>query len=591
MQKSKISISIFFLFFVVSSYSFGQSSSKHSDLDVTAILESRKFDNFFYDAISAKTLGNYTSTYDYLQYCMRIDSTNANVLYELGNFFAAVKDKDESYKYYQKAVKYDPDNYFYNMALAGTSLEQQDFKQAAQIYKKLVQKNPMKVELYMYLSEAYRLDGDFTNSIAALNDLERTTGINEKISLQKYKLYSALNDKKKAYAEVQKYIAENPEDIRYYVLLGNLYVEDGKNKEALEAFNKAKKIDESDAYLIASLANYYQKTGNQDAAEKELMSSLFNSKVDVDTKMGVLAQYITILQQNDQNIEQANKLLDSLMIEYPQESKFNLLYGNLLMMEDKKEEAALQFRIFAESDPTNPTGWEQLIQATSFDSIQDLISICKTAISYLPEQPLFYFYQSIAEFQAKDYALSLTSINKGIEVAEETDSNPNLLSEFYSQRGNVYHELGKEDSTFIDYEIALKYNPNNLGVLNNYGYYLSIKEKDLDKAEKMSSVTIKAEPTNPTYLDTYGWILFVQGAYNTAKIYIEDAFKYSKEKEKEVSAEVLEHYADVLYMTGEKEKALEYWVKAKEAGSDSKTIDEKIETKTYIPATVEKSEK
>jgi tetratricopeptide (TPR) repeat protein len=59
-----------------------------------------------------------------------------------------------------------------------------------------------------------------------------------------------------------------------------------------------------------------------------------------------------------------------------------------------------------------------------------------------------------------------------------------------------------------------------------------------------------------------------------AKIYIEKAIEYSEE---EPSAEVLEHYGDVLFRTGDIEKALEQWRKSKEMGSDSSTLDEKID--------------
>jgi len=93
----------------------------------------------------------------------------------------------------------------------------------------------------------------------------------------------------------------------------------------------------------------------------------------------------------------------------------------------------------------------------------------------------------------------------------------------------------------------------------------------------MSGITIKAEPMNPTFLDTYGWILYEQGSYLMAKIYIEKAIEYSKDNP---SADIFEHYGDVLYKTGEKEKALEQWKKAKELGSDSDTLDKKIQTGT-----------
>ncbi|MDL2214795.1 tetratricopeptide repeat protein, partial [Dysgonomonas sp. OttesenSCG-928-M03] len=471
----------------------------------------KKFDYYFYDAMNAKSTGQYAATYDYLRYCMKIDSTNANVLFELGNFYASLQEKDEAYDFYSKAVKYDPNNFYYNMAYAGAAADKQEFKITADIYQKLVKENPNKIELYMYLSEAYRLDGNFEKSIEALNDLERTMGMDEKITIQKFKLYSAQNDKKRAYAEVQKYIDKNPDDVRYYILLGNLYMQDGKNKEAYLALTKAKLIDPDNPMLITSMASYYETVNNKEAAEAELRTALFNSKVEIDTKIGILTQYIGILQQNKQDTEQANPLFDSLMVEYPQEAKFNLLYGNLLMLQDKKTEANYQYRLYAESDPTNPLGWEQLLQSTDFDSIDAVIDVCKSALLYLPEEPLFYFYLSAGQYQKKEYRDALKTLDEGIVFVPA--GNPALLSEFYGQKGSLYHELGVQDSVFQEFDKALQYNPQNLVVLNNYAYYLSIARTDLDKAEKMSSITIKAEPTNPTYLDTYGWVLFEQGVY------------------------------------------------------------------------------
>ncbi|MBF0577443.1 tetratricopeptide repeat protein [Dysgonomonas sp. GY617] len=585
MSNYKFPILFFIVFVLGISNIFAQKAKGDVKHPILSLDDQRKFDYYFYNALNAKSIEQYGSTYDFLQYCMKIDSTNANVLFELGNFFNSIQNKDRAYTYYKRAVGYDVDNFYYNMALAASSAERQDYKDAALIYQKLINQNPLKIELYMYLSEVYRLDGDLLNSIQALNDLERTMGMNEKITIQKFKLYSALNDKKKAYAEVQRYIDKYPDDIRYYILLANLYLQDGKNKEAYASLSKAKSIDPEDPYLITSMANYYQTVNDQPKAEAELRAALFSEKTDIDTKIGILSQYIGILQQGQQDLEPAHLLLDSLMVEHPQEAKFNLLYGNLLMLQDKKKEANFQYRVYAESDPTNPVGWEQLLQSTDVDSIDALIDVCKSAIVYLPEEPLFYFYLSVGQYQKKEFKEALKTLENGIVFAKD---NPRLLSEFYGQKGSIYYELKQQDSAFVEFDQALKYNPQNLGVLNNYSYYLSLAHKELDKAENMSSITIKAEPTNPTYLDTYGWILFMQGAYTTAKIYLENAVKYSEEKEKEVSAEVLEHYGDVLYMMDDKENAVVYWEKAKEKGSESKTLDQKIKTKTFIAPNPEK---
>ena len=557
--------------------------SQAQDLPMAKLSEDdkRKFDYYFHEAMNAKATSKFDSAFDLLGYCLAIDSTNANVYYELGNYYNSLDNKNKALDFYRKATSYDGGNFYYNMAYASLCLEFKQYSDAIEQFEKLLVSNPDNSDLYVYLSEAYRLDGNIHKAISTLDKLEQIVGLNEKISLHKYQLYTTIKQESKAFAEIQKYIDKYPYEIKYQILLANLYLQAGKNNEAYLVYSKAKSIDPEDPYLISSLAEYYERTNNKEAAEEELHTALMSRKMEIDTKLAILAQYVGTLQQNRQDTKVANQLFDSLMVQHPQEPKLNLMYGNLLMMQNKKEEARFQYQVFAEANPTNPVGWEQLLSTAFPDSLDMTIRVCKQAISYNPEQPQFYFYLGISEYMKDDYDNALKTLQKGVVYVDE--ENVSLLSDFYGQIGDLYYHLNKLDSAFLTYDKALEYNPNNMGVLNNYSYFLSVARKNLDKAERMSSITVKAEPTNPTYLDTYGWVLFEQGAYTMAKIYIENAIKYSEEKKTEISSEVLEHYGDVLYKTGETEKALEYWIKAKEKGdSKSKTLDKKIETKTYF---------
>ncbi len=541
----------------------------------------RRFDYYFYEAMNAKSMNKFDDAYDYLKYCLAIDSTNANVLYEIGNYFNSLDSKNTAINYFRKAVSYDENNYTYNMAYAMMCLEFKQYSDAIEQFEKLVKEDPDNSELYVYLSESYRMDGNLPNAIAVLDKLEQIVGLNEKISIQKYQLYALMKQEKKGYAEIQKYIDKYPTEVKYQILLGDLYLQAGKKDEAYAIYTKAKALDPEDPYLISSMAQYYEQTNNKAAAENELHTALVSPKMDIDTKLAILAQYVGTLQQTQNDTKTANALFDTLMIQHPQEPKLNLMYGNLLLIQDKKDDARFQYRLFAEANPTNPTGWEQMLSTAFPDSLDLTIQICNEALTYITDQPQFYFYLGVSEYMKEDYQNALNALQKGVVYVDE-DNKP-LLSDFYGQIGDLYYHLEKQDSAFVIYEKALSYNPANMGVLNNYSYFLSLAKKDLNKAEKMSSMTVKAEPSNPTYLDTYGWVLFEQGAYTIAKIYIENAIKYSEEKKEDISAEVYEHYGDVLYKTDETEKALEFWIKAKEKGdSKSKTLDKKIETKTYI---------
>ena len=68
----------------------------------------------------------------------------------------------------------------------------------------------------------------------------------------------------------------------------------------------------------------------------------------------------------------------------------------------------------------------------------------------------------------------------------------------------------------------------------------------------MSYRTVKAEPNNETYLDTYAWILFEKGRYTEARIYIEQALRNKGDK----SRTIVEHAGDIYYMSGEKRQGV-----------------------------------
>jgi tetratricopeptide (TPR) repeat protein len=122
--------------------------------------------------------------------------------------------------------------------------------------------------------------------------------------------------------------------------------------------------------------------------------------------------------------------------------------------------------------------------------------------------------------------------------------------------------------------------PNNDVVLNNFSYYLSLRKENLDEAEQMSRSVVQRNPTNPTYLDTFAWVLYQQGKYTEAKAIMELALGNGGDQE----AILLEHYGDILWKSGEKEHALEYWKKAQamEYSGVSKFLNEKIDTQTLI---------
>ena len=137
-----------------------------------------------------------------------------------------------------------------------------------------------------------------------------------------------------------------------------------------------------------------------------------------------------------------------------------------------------------------------------------------------------------------------------------------------------------EDESFAAYDSCLQWKDDNVAALNNYAYYISLKGKELHKAEQMSFKTIKAEPKNGTYLDTYAWILFMEERYHEAKIYIDQAIANLDSTQNNNT--VIEHAGDIYAMNGLTEEALKFWKQSYDAGNKSEGIMTKIKNKRYI---------
>lgn len=545
--------------------------------------QQRKFDYFYYEAANLKNAGKYDAAYDLFSYCLSLDTASSPVLYELAMFQLQRNRPEKAVEMLKSAVAHSDDNFTYRMTLAGLYRNLGMYGEASDSYEELVKRYPDKSELNYYLADALTQEGEIGAAIDAYNVLESTMGMNETLSLQKFKLYQTLKQPDKAFEEIEKLANKYPMNARYRLLMGDLHLENEETEKALACYQQAHEIDPDDPRYIVSMANYYDQTGDKEAAEQEIRDALVNEKLDVETKVGILSRYVQRLQQTQQGIENANSLFQTLLDQHPEDTELKLMYGSLLMAQQKEEEAKFQFQLVTEMEPSNEGAWQQLLNISlKGEDIPEVIRICTRCKELFPEAPEYYFYLGIGYYMQEKYQESLDTYYAGLKIIPE--GNGVVKSNFYGQIGDLYYQMEKMDEAYKAYDEALKYNENNAPVLNNYSYFLTLDKKDLKKAERMAAQCIKQEPDNATYLDTYAWVFFVQGNYTLAKIYIENALS----KDKTNSAELVDHYGDILYMSGEKDKALEQWKKAKEMGKDTDVLKQKIAKGIYIEDTESK---
>ncbi len=539
--------------------------------------DKRKFDTYFLEAQRMKFTEKYDAEFDLLKHCLAIDSTSASLHFNLADNYIKQKNPTAAFLSLRKASALEPDNYWYLYSYAGLAQSLTMKDEALKAYTLLVEKNPDKPELKYSLTEAYTQKEDYTKAIQVLNNLENQVGLSEDVSLEKFRLYALLNQSAKAYQEIEKLIAGFPRDVRYRILLGDLYLDNNMKAEALNCYLAAKEIEPNNGFLSVSLSNYYDKMGDKVVADKYIREALYNPTADVESKTKILTNYLTARLDKPEEMSNIVMLFDSLTVMHPQEESFYQLYAEYLSTQKKLPEAREKLRFAVGLEPTNIIPWRQLLNVNlQLTDYSEVISTCDKAMGYFPKVAEFSFYKGTGLFLSGNYKAAIEAYRKGIQVVDP--KNGQQLSDFYGQIGDVFQQAEKPDSAYAAYEKALEYNEKNIVVLNNYAYYLSVAKKNLEKAESMSGKVINLDSKNSTYLDTYAWIFFVQKKYTLARFYIEKAMENGGDK----SDVITEHYGDILYMSGEKEKALELWKKSLEMGNKSATLKKKTETGVYV---------
>ena len=349
--------------------------------------------------------------------------------------------------------------------------------------------------------------------------------------------------------------------------------------EAYEAYQKVLAVEPDNPMALFSMASYYDQTGQKELYQQQLDTLLLNKKVAPDTKINVMRQIIV---ENEQSVAkdstQVIALFDRIMKLDQDDPQIPMLYAQYLLSKNMEPEAVPVLEQVVDLDPTNKAARLMLVSAAvKKEDYKQIIKVCEPGIEATPDALELYYYLAIAYHQAEQTDSVLSICSRALEHITP-DTRKEVISDFYSIMGDIYHTKKQMKEAYAAYDSALVYNPSNIGALNNYAYYLSVERRDLDKAEEMSYKTVKAEPNNSTYLDTYAWILFEKGNYAEARIYIDNAMKNDGEK----SDVIVEHCGDIYFMTGDVEGALKYWKKALEMGSESKTLKQKIEKKKYI---------
>jgi tetratricopeptide (TPR) repeat protein len=551
--------------------------NRHKTKDSNTMIDKKAATEVFLDGSKAKMLGDINKAAILFNQSLELNPGNDAALYELSQIFFEQGDFATAANYVEKALSIDPENQYYRLLaldIYGKSGRKDDLLKTCQ---QLLKKEPGNVD-YMYeLASAYLQMGKYDDALKTYNSIEAIMGVTEEVSMQKQRIYMLLKKTDKAVKEMEGLIESFPEEsARYYSMLAEIYMQEDKPDIAAGYYRKVLDVDPDNPYVHISLSDYYRKKGDAVQSFEELKTGFANPALDVDTKIRILTAYYNIQEIYNDKKEEVSLLSQIIMDAHPGDAKALSLNGDMLLTSLKYKEARDCYQRVLAIDSSRYSVWASLMQAdASLMDWKSLMDVSTRAQDLFPLQPLPYFFNGVSRLQLKKPAEAIEVLKS---CAKLIASDEQLLSQVYTYLGDAYQQTKQYALSDESYDKALKLEPENTYVLNNYAYYLSLRGENLDKALIMSKKGASLDSLNPANLDTYGWVLYKMGNFTEAKIWVGKAISNSSKDD----PDILEHYGDILYKLGEKSASLEYWKKALNAGTGSEFLERKVKEKRII---------
>ncbi|MFI3322541.1 MAG: tetratricopeptide repeat protein [Rikenellaceae bacterium] len=530
-------------------------------------VDSAKVTDLYLQAIREKVLyKDLSKAYSIFNKILDIDSLHGPTLYQMAQKGG---DINKSIEYLERALQNDPDNREYLYLKIILCSNSNNPTEAIGTIDKLLEKNNKKINLHLQkaqIQDSYNMPFE---AVSTLDSAKVLFGKRPEILMYQQELYSRLNMTRKSIETAQELVSSFPDNQDLIISLAQAYAAEKNLEQASIHFEIAKRLDPSSLNFQVAINEFYQQNGSV-AQYMGSLNDLFSNKgLELNRKIDYFNSVIKKAEFYRDYYPQVEALVNTLRVAYAGNWEVAELYAMHLINSGLTKEASNVYKEYLEDEQYKRRAYEQVIGIESYlnDEPDKLLEYCNSALNIFKDDT------DIKLLISNVYTLQ-GDVNKAISITEEcvaAAQNDSLKSAYIGYIGDLYYQLNNLKKTYKYYDNALKLDPNNIIVLNNYSYFLSEENKNLEKALTMSSLVVSKEPDNATYIDTYGWILYKLGRYEEAKKEIRRAIALDTTN----NSELLLHLGDIFAAQGDTISANIYWDRAVTAGADSSVVEER----------------
>lgn len=549
-----------------------------------------KLEYFFTEAEKCRLSGDYSSAMELYRHCLDINEESSAVLFNLGSSYLLLREDSLGLSFLQKAAEKEPGNPWLFEYLAAIYMEVDDVPNAIKSLEHLSSLQTKRSDVLSQLFSMYKSVGSTDEALASLSRIETLEGKSPQIAIQKFSLLMDLERQDEAFAELRKLCEEFPYDQNCKLLMANQYMLVGDTLQAKALFDEVALLEPTNMNLQLSLVAYYRMQPDKGRYYALRDSLLFSPSSADQLREALMTDYIMESQSDSTLSQGVHEAFDRILALPQKNARILELKAAYLIKEKAPDKEVVQtMKDILQIEPDNRMAMAQLMQYyAGVNDYRGIENLCRQGVNYYPDNLTYHFYLGLSLYQQSRKTEAIEAFSQAVRIKGD-NVNPDEVSEMFSILGDLYYEQGKTEESFAAYDSSLVYKEDNLSCLNNYAYYLSLRGERLDQAEEMSYRTVKAEPANRTYLDTYAWILFKKGDYNGARIYIDRVVDPESDEDqlmnnKDLQGNVIEHAGDIYYMTGDRQTAVWLWNIAMQKADDTTTenLPKKIRKKKYI---------
>lgn len=499
-------------------------------------------------------------------------SDDPGINYALSDVYLMMGDYNNASYYAQIAADYEPENRWYQLQLAEIYRQSGRYEAIIDVFDNILKHHPNDVDVLFMKSQAFVEFGELEKSNETLDRLIDIRGSEFEFHLRKFQNFNAMQQQDKALEQLEIMRELNPGNLSTLHTISQYYLELGNEESARETLLDARNRNPRDPQTLILLAEIFI---NNEEWENlgETFISMIEDPILYPTQKMELVQFLFAQHQQRPSEQvltnETGKAVTSFSRSEPEFGPAQMIAADFHLQQNNLDLALETLERATEVNPKERGVWSQKLQVMfSLGKYEDVIRESETALQYAGNDAYALFFIGASYMMTDRPEQAADFFNNATTVPAQR----NFRSVIYGTYGDVLQDLNRWEDAKDAYEMALRLDRNNHNALNNYAYYLSVRNEKLNEALEMAERAISFEQENAAYLDTIGWIHFKLGNYEKARSYIMQAIETG-----DAGAEVYEHLGDIYAEIGNENEARDWWQKALEIDPKREYLQERLD--------------